>query len=79
MCACIGRSGFLALRPVCFHKLSFRTSADLPGVERLAVVKPDKSFFEAAYTQLPELHPGHPFWFCSGPLFHATTRLACFF
>ena len=35
--------------------LSFRTSADLDGVERLSVMAPDSSFLNAPYDELPHL------------------------
>ena len=35
--------------------LSFRTSADLDGVERLSVMTPDSSFLNERYDELPHL------------------------
>lgn len=35
--------------------LSFRTSADLDGVERLSVMAPDSSFLNEPYDELPHL------------------------
>eukprot|EP00435_Cladocopium_sp_Y103_P050415 s350_g15.t1 len=45
----------------------FRTCPDLPGVEALAIVKPDKTWFEKPYKALPPLHPEsvpNAFQFC---------------
>lgn len=39
-------------------RMRFRTSADLPGVERVAITVPPKSFLEKPYRPLEELHPG---------------------
>lgn len=40
----------------------FRTDAALPGVERIAVTKPDSAFLEAPYKSLPPVAGiGHSF------------------
>lgn len=35
--------------------LSFRTSADLDGVERLSIMAPDSAFLSSPYEELPHL------------------------
>ena len=40
---------------MCYLHLRFRTSADLDGVERLAVMPPDSSFLTSEYKELPHL------------------------
>ena len=40
----------------------FRTDAALPGVERIAVTKPDSAFLEGKYQSLPPLQGmGHSY------------------
>lgn len=40
---------------MCYLHPRFRTSADLDGVERLAVMPPDSSFLTSEYKELPHL------------------------
>lgn len=48
-----GWSGFIS--GLVFEPRRFRTDSNLPGTERLAVVKPEESFFQKPYKMLPKM------------------------
>lgn len=61
---CVDCSLFGPLRFKVVRRFRFCTNADVPGVERISIVKPDKSYLETTYRAQPELIPGRMLlWF----------------